>query len=188
MTFNLTERSKAAQLRWLLYKGDCTIRVSRSCIFTHSWYSYCKSLVLNNNFCNKVNRLLRLIRSFDHLDSSMLVKLFVTMVLPTLEYCNSIWGPSFILDQRKIEKVQCRATRLLPFFEDKPYEERLLILQLPSLAHRCYRGDLILLYKILNNYFSSDFSALYTYSTTTNLNCSSFNQDWTADPNIFLID
>jgi len=40
------------------------------------------------------------------------------MVRPTLEYCNSIW-PSFILDQRKIEKVQRRATRLLPFFEDK---------------------------------------------------------------------
>jgi len=71
-----------------------------------------------NNISNKANRLLGLIRrSFDHLDSSMLVKLFVTMVRPTLEYCNSIWGPSFILDQRKIEKVQHRATRLLPFLK-----------------------------------------------------------------------
>jgi len=47
-----------------------------------------------NNISNKANRLLGLIRrSFDHFDSSMLVKLFVTMVRPTLEYCNSIWGP-----------------------------------------------------------------------------------------------
>jgi len=101
------------------------------------------------NISNKANRLLGLIRrSFDHLDSSMLTKLFVTLVRPTLEYCNSIWGPSFLLDQRRIEEVQRRATRLLPFIKDKSYEERLSILQLPSLAHRHYRGDLILLYKI----------------------------------------
>ena len=49
-------------------------------------------------------------RSFDHLDSDILTKLFVGIVCPTLEYCNSVWGPSFILDQRKIEQVQRRAT------------------------------------------------------------------------------
>ena len=40
---------------------------------------------------------------------------------------------------------------------------------LPSLLYRLQRGDLIFLYKILNNYFSSDFTnlSLYTYSTTT---------------------
>ena len=96
----------------------------------------------------------------------MLTKLLVTIVRPIIEYCNSIWGPSFILDQRKIEKVQRRATKLLPAIRDKPYEERLSILQLPSLTHRHRRGDMILLYKILNNYFNSDFSTLYAYSTT----------------------
>ena len=116
----------------------------------------------------KANRLLGLIRRcFDHLNSDMLVKLFVTVVRPTLEYCNSVWGPSLVLDQRKIERVQRRATRLLLPIRDKPYGERLSILQLPSLAYRRFRGDMILLYKILNNYFSSDFSALYTYSNTT---------------------
>ena len=49
------------------------------------------------NISNKANQLLGLIRrSFDHLDSSMLTKLFTSMVRPTLEYCNSIWRPSFI--------------------------------------------------------------------------------------------
>ena len=96
----------------------------------------------------------------------MLVKLFVTVVRPILEYCNSVWGPSLVLDQRKIERVQRRATRLLLPIRDEPYGERLSILQLPSLAYRRFRGDMILLYKILNNYFSSDFSALYTYVYT----------------------
>ena len=84
----------------------------------------------------KANRLLGLIRrSFDHLDSDMLIKLFVTVVRPTLEYCNSVWGPSFVLDQKKIEKIQHRATRLLLPIRDKPYGERLLVLQLSSLAY-----------------------------------------------------
>ena len=64
-----------------------------------------------------------------------------------------------IIDQRKIEKVQRRATRLLSPIRDRPYGERLSILQLPSLAYRHLRSD-ILLYKILNDYFSSDYSTL----------------------------
>ena len=32
------------------------------------------------------------------------------------------------------------------------------VLQLPSLTHRRHRGGMMLLYKILNNYFNSDFS------------------------------
>ena len=62
----------------------------------------------------KANCLLGLfMRSFDYLDSGMWIKWLVTLVRPILEYCNSVWRPSFVLDQRKIEKVQCRATRLL---------------------------------------------------------------------------
>ena len=104
----------------------------------------------------KTNRLLGLIKNFfDYLDSDMLTKLFTAFLRPTLEYSNAVWGPSFVLDQRKVEKVQRRATRLLPSLRDKPYEERLAALQLPSLAHRHHRGDMILLYKIINNYFLS---------------------------------
>ena len=105
-----------------------------------------------SNIATKANRLLGLIkRSFDHLDSDILTKLFVSIVCPTLEYCNSVWGPSFILDQRKIEQVQRRATKLLTPINDKPYEKRLLILELPSLTHRRHRRNMILLYKVLNN-------------------------------------
>ena len=116
----------------------------------------------------KANRILGMIKkSFEYLDSSMLSKLFTTLVRPILEYGNAIWGPLFTLDQRKVEKVQRQATRLLPSLHDKSYTERLSILSLPSLLYRHQRGDLIFLYKILNNYFSSDFTNLYTYSTTT---------------------
>ena len=51
----------------------------------------------------------------------MLIKLSVTVVCPTLEYCNLVWGPLFVFDQMKIKKVQRRATRLLSPFRDKPF-------------------------------------------------------------------
>ena len=57
-----------------------------------------------------------------------------------------------------MEKVQCRAAKILLPLQDKSYEERLsvTVVSLPSLCHI----DLILLYKILNNHFNSDFTDL----------------------------
>ena len=53
----------------------------------------------SNEVTVKANQLLRLIRkSFDHLDSEMLTKLFTAFVRPTLEYSNAVWGPFFVLD------------------------------------------------------------------------------------------
>ena len=101
----------------------------------------------------KANRVLGLIKkSFDYLDLIMLTQLFSTLVRPILEYNNAVWGPHYTLDQRKIEKVQQRATRLLPQLQDKSYSEMLTLLSLASLQYRRLRGDLIFLYKILNNY------------------------------------
>ena len=116
----------------------------------------------------KANRVLGMIKkSFEYLDPGILTKLFTTLVRPNLEYNNPIWGPHFMLDQRRVEKIQRRATRLLPHLQDKSYSERLSALSLPSLSYRRHRGDLILLYKIINNYFNSDFTDLFTYSTSS---------------------
>ena len=113
----------------------------------------------------KANHLLGLIRkSSDYLNPDMLVKLFVTVVCPTLEYCNSVWGHYLFLITGKLKMFN---VELQDYYHqnnrDRPYGERLSILQLPSLAYRRLRGDMVLLYKILNNYFSSDFSALAIY-------------------------
>ena len=72
-------------------------------------------------------------KSFEYLDSNMLTQLFSTLVRPILEYNNIIWGPHYIVDQRKVEKVQRRATHLFPHLHDKSYAERLTLLSLPSL-------------------------------------------------------
>ena len=50
-----------------------------------------------------------------------------------------------------IENVQKRATKQLPGMKELPYEERFKVLNLPTLAYRRGRGDLIETYKILTD-------------------------------------
>ena len=54
----------------------------------------------------------------------MVSKLYKALVHPNLEYSNPAWGPTFILDQSKIENVQHRATpaRLVPLLETAPIQ------------------------------------------------------------------
>ena len=98
----------------------------------------------------KANSILGLIkRSFVALDEDTLPLLFTSMVRPHLEYANLIWGPHFIGDVRAVERVQKRATKLVPLLRNVPYRERLKKLNLPSLEHRRKRGDMITCYKIV---------------------------------------
>ena len=57
-------------------------------------------------------------KSFEYLDVHMVSKLFTTLIRSTLEYSNSIWGPRYVLDQQKLEKVQRRATKMIPQLQD----------------------------------------------------------------------
>ena len=73
------------------------------------------------------------------------------MVTPHLEYCNVIWGPHYKGDQQMVEKVQKRATKLIPNIPHFSYAQRLKILKLPSLMYRRRRGAMLETYKIVTN-------------------------------------
>ena len=75
-----------------------------------------------------------------------------------------IWGPRYVLDQRKLEGVQWHATKPVPSLKDESYTDRLISLNLPSLLYRFRRGDLIFLFKLLNGYFELDFANFFTLS------------------------
>ena len=57
----------------------------------------------------------------------------------------------FRKDIQRIEKVQRRATKLVTGLAKQPYIRRLEILKLPSLVYRRYRGDMIEVFKYVNN-------------------------------------
>ena len=117
---------------------------------------------------SKANQILAVIRSsFENLDDDMLPRLYKTLVRPHLEYGNLIWGPHYRLDQQAVERVQRRATKLVPNLKDRPYIERLQALKLPSLLHRRRRGDMIQVYKIVNNKERIETSELFSLNTST---------------------
>lgn len=98
----------------------------------------------------KANQILGMIRrAFSTRNQSLILSLYKTMVRPVLEYGNVIWGPNYEIDKVRIERVQRRATRLIPEVCDLPYEERLQSLSIPSLCHRRYRADMIQMFKIM---------------------------------------
>ena len=74
---------------------------------------------------------------------------YKAMVRPIIEYANTIWGPHFLLDKRRLERVQHCTTKMIPSLSDKSYHHHLISLDLPSLNHRRIRDDLIFLYKLI---------------------------------------
>ena len=95
-------------------------------------------------------------RSFQLLDKSTLPLLFKTLVRPHLEYGNIVWGPFNRTDQRRVERVQRRATKKVQELRHLPYQERLKALKMPSLYYRRRRGDMIAVYQLLHGGFDLD--------------------------------
>ena len=95
----------------------------------------------------------------------MLLSLYKTIVRPIVEYGNVIWGPHFALDQQSLEKIKRRATKLIPTLQHVPYTDRLVLLKLPSLQYRRWRGDMILMYKIIQGLIGIDMS-IFTFRDT----------------------
>ena len=82
--------------------------------------------------------------------------LYTSLVRPILEYANVTWPVSFKKDVDKLERVQRRATGLLPHIRQLHYEDRLQILNLPSLVYRRVRGDMIEAYKFCHDLYTVD--------------------------------
>jgi len=71
-----------------------------------------------------------------YISRNCFVTLYKSLVRSHLEYANSVWYPIRKTDVDKLEQVQKRATKLIPELAKKPYDERLRILNLPTLKYR----------------------------------------------------
>ena len=80
---------------------------------------------------NKANNILGAIRrSFSYIDSTIMLRLYTSLIRPHLEYANPVWSPRYKKDISNIENVQKRATKLIPTLRELPYKERLKALKL----------------------------------------------------------
>ncbi len=69
-----------------------------------------------------------------------------------------------------MQKVQARATKLIPEIRHLPYEGRLQILGMRSLKDRHLRLDLIQTYKILHAFDNVDYKKYFTLNQNSNRN------------------
>ena len=116
--------------------------------------------------CKKANTMLGFIaRNFEYKTPEVMLSLYNSMVRPHLEYAVQFWSPNYRKDIESLERVQRRATRMIPSLRALPYEERLKRLNLFSLEKRRMRGDLIQVYKYLNKLSNVDHSKLFELQT-----------------------
>ena len=85
----------------------------------------------------------------------MLATLYKSLVRPILEYGHCSTRPYYNKDMDALENVQRRITKFSPRLRFLPYEERLRKLEIPTLAYRFHRGDLIEMYKLCNGAYDN---------------------------------
>ena len=114
---------------------------------------------------NKANSMLGIIkRNFGSMSAVSLVALYKSLVRSHLEYAESVWSPYRKRDIELIERVQMRAVKFIVRDKNKSYEERLRTLNLPTLRYRRIRGDMIEVYKIINDKYDRETSVQFSYS------------------------
>ena len=77
------------------------------------------------------------------------------MIKPKLEYAEIIWFSHKKKHVLKLERIQRITTKMVPELQDLTYEERLKM-HLTTLKERRERGNLITIYKLMNNLEETD--------------------------------
>ena len=105
----------------------------------------------------KGNQILGLIRrNIVYKEKELIIPLYKTIVRPHLEYCIQAWRPYRKNNIDMLERVQRRATKMIPKLRNISYEMRLKECGLTTLETRRLRGDQIEVFKILNGYENID--------------------------------
>lgn len=117
------------------------------------------TVVRNANY-----QLLTLKRNFRKFNLKNFMLLYKSFVRPVVEYNTSVWFPLNVTDEHRVEKIQRRATKMIPYLKHLPYAQRLTRLQLPSLHFRRRRTDLINTFKIIKGVDDIEVGKFFEFS------------------------
>ena len=110
-----------------------------------------------NNAVNKANKILAVTRkTFECMDKEIFCLIFKGLVRPHLEYAAPVWSPHLVKHKDLLENVQRRATKMIPGLSHLSYSDRLKHLELPTLAYRRARGDMIQVFKLTHEEIGYD--------------------------------
>ena len=159
--------------QYTIPKQTDTISKNNSCSYSYSFHNLTQvtaekdlgvtvdeELKFKKHIEDKIataNKMLGIIRhTFKHLDNTSFLMLYKALVRPHVEYASIIWSPHTKQYQEMLEKLQRRATKILPHLKNLSYEDRLKVLQLPTLKFRRLRSDLIHIFKLTHNMVEMD--------------------------------
>ena len=94
----------------------------------------------------------------------LIIPLHKTIVRPHSEYCIHAWRPYRKKDIDMLERVQRRATKMIPTFSDISYEMRLKECSLITQETRRLRGGQVEMFIILNRYENIDRNIFHSRS------------------------
>ena len=104
---------------------------------------HCKKVV---NKCNQI--IGQVWRSFENKEPGIMLDIYHTYILPHIDYGISVWYPHLQRDIDMLESIQRRFTKMITGMNGLTYEERLTVLELPTLEDRRLKLDLIQAYRI----------------------------------------
>ena len=114
--------------------------------------------------CKTANRVLGFIAcNFRYKNKELILPLYKSLVCPHLEYAMQFWSPNFRSDIDKIEKIQRRATKMIPEIRNHSYHQWIQDLDLISLVQRRLQGQLIEVFKYLNRFTTASVRGLFDY-------------------------
>ena len=105
-------------------------------------------------------------RLFEFKTRKGFLTLYNALVRPILEYGVQFWSPHFKKDIEKLERVQQRATKMIPALRNKPYEERPKELNLYTLKQRRAQGDMIQVFRIVKGLDNMNPNKYFQFDTT----------------------
>lgn len=123
----------------------------------------------------KANSMLGIIkRNFSNMSYHSFLCLYKAMVRSHLEYAVPVWCPYKKEYIELVERVQMRATKILPNLKSLPYKDRLKYLNLPTLKYRRMRGDVIEMFKMVRGIYDRDVILNLNFAPYSNTRGNSF--------------
>ena len=96
-----------------------------------------------------------------------MLPLYLSLVRPILDFGVQCWSPYLVRDIQALERIQRRATKLVPEVHALPYEDRCKQLGLQTLSERRKRGDIIETYKLLHGFEDIPYTRFFQRNTSS---------------------